>query len=156
MSSKQLKNGFTLIELMIVVVVVAIFSLIALPTYQSYARNALESQVQQQMLNLATRLERHKARNFNYKNFDTTQMVIPTGATGTAIKYTLEIRDGDSIANTLSSANNAPGRNWSIRAEASKESNFNYLLTSRGTRCKNKTKVNVTFAGCVNAGTESW
>lgn len=156
MSSKLFSKGFTLIELMIVVMVVAIFSLVAIPSYQSYARKALESQVQQEIQNLAMRLDRLKSRNFNYKNFDTTQVIIPTGATGTAIKYKIEIRDGNETTMTLSSANTGPGRNWSIRAEATDEKNNNFLMTSQGIKCKNKTKANVTFAACASAGTETW
>ncbi|MGE8594680.1 MAG: type IV pilin protein [Acinetobacter faecalis] len=156
MSSKLFSKGFTLVELMVVVIVIALFSLIAIPSYQAYGRKALESQVQQEMQNLAMQLERHKSRNFNYKNFNRTQVVIPTGATGDSVKYTILIRDGDVTTQILSSANNAPGRNWAIRAEAADAENYNYLMTSQGTKCKNKTKANVTFSACEAAGTEVW
>lgn len=172
MSSKLFSKGFTLIELMIVVMVVAIFSVIAIPSYQSYARKALESQVQQEMQNLAMRLERIKSRNFNYKNNELAQVVIPAGATGDAIKYTIEIREGtiteikgvdpDTGAETktyehlLLSDSEASGRTWSIRAEATNAKNYNFLMTSQGTKCKNKTKANVTFSACASAGSEVW
>ena len=98
-------SGFTLIELMVVVVVVAILAAIAIPSYQAYVRRAMASQAQQEMQRLATELEKHKTRNFNYQGFSvdpvaspkTNQVILPVGATGTAIKYTITVQDGDDV-----------------------------------------------------------
>ena len=60
-------KGFTLIELMIVLVIVAIFAAIAIPSYQEYARRADVSMVQQEMQKIAEQLERHKSKNFTYR-----------------------------------------------------------------------------------------
>jgi len=62
-------EGFTLIELMIVIIIIAILTAITLPSYQAYVRKSQEAKVESQILFLAEQLERHKARNFNYKNF---------------------------------------------------------------------------------------
>ncbi|MFU8926218.1 type IV pilin protein [Acinetobacter puyangensis] len=64
------KNGFTLVELMVVVVIVAIFAAIAIPSYQAYIRKANLATAQQEMQRIAEQLSRHKARNFSYKGFD--------------------------------------------------------------------------------------
>ena len=61
-------SGFTLIELMVVVVIVAIFAAIAIPSYQEYVRRAVASQAQQEIQRLATLLDRHKARNLVIEN----------------------------------------------------------------------------------------
>ena len=61
-------SGFTLIELMVVVIIVAIFASVAIPSYQQYVRRANASLAEQEMLRFATLLERHKARSFSYKN----------------------------------------------------------------------------------------
>lgn len=62
--------GFTLIELMVVVVIVALLAAIALPSYQIYVQRSHLAQAQQEMQKLAEQLERHKAKNFSYKGFE--------------------------------------------------------------------------------------
>ena len=60
------KTGFTLIELMFVIVIIAIIAAIAIPSYQQYMRRAEAAKVNQEMLRIAQELEKHKARNFSY------------------------------------------------------------------------------------------
>ena len=149
--------GFTLIELMIVVVIVAIFAAVAIPSYQAYVLRADASRAQQQMQQIAVQLSRQKSRNFNYIGFSTgatTPVILPVGATGSAIKYRITVRDGDDTTKTLTDPT-ALGQNWVIRAEASDPNNFTYLFTSNGLRCKNKATSNVTYITC-GTGAEPW
>lgn len=152
------KNGFTLIELMVVVVIVAIFAAIALPSYQEYIRRSAAAQAQQEIQRIATLLERHKARQFNYKGFalPAADLVIPNGATGNKVKYTLTIKEIVGTSNIVDLTDStATGRNWVIQALTDDAKNFNYLLTSSGIRCKNTAKANLTYTGC-GAGGEAW
>ena len=168
-------KGFTLIELMVVVVIVAIFTAIAIPSYQEYARRADVSMVQQEMQKIAEQLERHKSKNFTYRGFDPayiygatgpmTSIILPQGATGTAIKYTITIRDADDSTKLLTAVDGSSppkptvrGRNWAMKAETSDVKNYNFLMTSSGMKCKNKTKANVSYTGCgsIAAGREEW
>ena len=143
------KNGFTLIELMVVVVIVAIFAAIAIPSYQAYVRRAEASKAQQEMQKIAASLERHKARNFSYKGFDLSAQTISTPRT-----YSFELKDAADTSKLLT-ATDASGRSWVLKATTTDAKNFNYLLTSSGIRCKNTTAANVTYMGCGTGG-EAW
>ena len=58
--------GFTLIELMIVVAIVAILSSFAISNYSQYVKKAERKEVQTEMLEIAARLEQYHALNNSY------------------------------------------------------------------------------------------
>ena len=144
--NSSLEQGFTLIELMIVLVIVAIFAAIAIPSYQSYVRRAHASQAQDQLQQIAVALERHKSRNFNYLNFSlpANLTVSPRGATGSSIKYNFTVETG-------------PGQSWVVLAASTDTRNFSYLMSSTGVRCRNTTLNNIdtTTVRC-GTGREEW
>ena len=143
------KNGFTLIELMVVVVIVAIFAAIAIPSYQAYIRRAETSKAQQEVKRIATLLERHKARNFSYKGFDLSAQTLSTPRT-----YSFELKDGTDTSKSLNTTN-AAGHTWVLKATTTDAKNYNYLITSTGIRCRNLTAANITYTGCGTGG-EAW
>ncbi|WP_277874220.1 type IV pilin protein [Luteimonas cucumeris] len=95
-------RGFTLIELMVVVAVVAILASIALPSYQDSVRKSRRGQAKADLVELAQLLEReHTVRN-SYGN-DTTDYDIPfnqSPKTGTA-HYTIALSNQSANTFTL-------------------------------------------------------
>ena len=66
MVMKSKEQGFTLIEVMITVVIVAVLASIAYPSYIDYVRSSSETQVQGELMDLAAAQERWRAQNFEY------------------------------------------------------------------------------------------
>lgn len=78
------KNGFTLIELMIVVVILGILAAIAYPSYQEQVRQTRRANAQANLMELASYMERYYTENFTYVG---TQGALPfdqSPKTGTA------------------------------------------------------------------------
>ena len=167
--SNQFNQGFTLIELMVVVIVIAILAAIAIPSYQHFVRKGIAAQAQQEMQKIAEQLERHKSRNFSYRGFNASYLYpipsapkVPTFDKSTqtltlplessTIKYTLTIVD-NMVGNPLLITSTSTGQGWAIKAVSEDPKNFNFLLTSSGVRCKQKSDI-ADYALC-SAG-ESW
>lgn len=73
------QRGFTLVELMIVVVVITILTAIALPSYRSYVMKSRRVDAKNGLLDLAAREERYFTVNNTYTN-DPTQLGYGTGS----------------------------------------------------------------------------
>lgn len=182
---KTNQMGFTLIELMVVVVIIATLAAIAVPSYQQYTRRAAMATAQQEILKLAEQLERHRGKNFTYRGFNpgylynqsgvVSSITLPVGTTGSAIQYTLTLKD--TSESTLKPLAESPlsaggtttlglGRQWAIRAERNEDNNilkdkgYNILLTSNGVRCMTPLALSAVdelsnYIGCGN-NAEKW
>lgn len=101
------RRGFTLVEMMIVVVVVAILTAVALPSYQEYIRRSHRSDAQAGLLQAAQWLERAATANGNYP---TSLPQALTWSNDTSKRYTISFVSGNSTTSyTLQAVPKAGG-----------------------------------------------
>ena len=79
------KQGFTIIELMIVLVIVAILLALAYPSYVDYVRKGKRGEAQQILMNAAVNLEIYRSNNPDYDN----QAVVPADGSVDNYNFTL-------------------------------------------------------------------
>ena len=72
-------RGFTLLELMVVVGIIAIIASLAYPSYQEYIGTTYQTQAVSDMKRCALELERQYSNNFTYSGGQCTPLWSPTG-----------------------------------------------------------------------------
>lgn len=88
------QKGFTLIEIMIVVVIIGILASIAYPSYQEYVRRANRAEGQAFLLDIAARQERFFSQNNAYVTSASEVSKLGGAASSETNKYGLSISAG--------------------------------------------------------------
>lgn len=83
------QQGFTLVELMIVIVIIGILTAIAYPSYQDSVRKARRNDAQAAMLELANFMERKFTENNKYNTLSASATITASGITTDYYTFTL-------------------------------------------------------------------
>lgn len=120
------QSGFTLIEVMIVVVIIGILASIAFPSYQEYVIRSNRAEGQALLVDAAARQERYFAQNYTYADTLDKLSMNANSANG---HYTLVISSADKSSYALTAE--AQG------AQASRDTKCgNLTLNNAGVRDK--------------------
>lgn len=107
LSKYRYNQGFTLIELMIVVAVVGILSAIAYPSYTEYVRRGHRADARAGLLQAQQWLERAATATGQYPTADLPSAL--TWASDTNKRYTIAITSPTSTSYTLTATPKSPG-----------------------------------------------
>ena len=95
-------HGFTLIEIIVTVAMIAILASIAIPSYRHYIVRNAEYEAQSQMKQLEIELSRWHSKNLTYKNFQPMKSV----TSGGAVTYGYDGKDNNFLYSPKNSAQN--------------------------------------------------
>ncbi len=122
------QKGFTLIELMIVVVIVGILASIALPSYQEYVRRSHRGAAQSEMMDIANREQQFLLANRAYADKATLE------GSGYALPSAVAARYDYAIA--VDNAATPPTFTITLTPKGSQASDGTLVLTSAGVKTR--------------------
>lgn len=161
-------KGFTLLELMVTLVIVAIIAAIAIPSYQYFIAKTRKAQAQTEILKLSERLENYRSKQLTYAGYISEHQNVGNGQKGivnipygsSSIEYDYQIRimdinPPDAARPSLEDA--TIGQGWRMIAVPNQTKNSalreseSLLLDSQGLRCMTKDLLQATSNICTNS-----
>jgi type IV pilus assembly protein PilE len=95
MNKRMRSRGFTLVELMVVLVVLGILSAIAIPSYTQYILRSHRTNAQAVLAETAQFMERFYTTNNTYEGAALLTAVVPRNASGTEVRYNISFVDDE-------------------------------------------------------------
>ncbi|MGC7560491.1 prepilin peptidase-dependent pilin [Pasteurella sp. PK-2025] len=114
------KKGFTLIELMIVIAIVAILATIAVPSYQNYTKKAAVSELLQAAAPYRAEVELCMYNTGNTENCDAGNHGISANLENSTLKHLKSISVSDGVI-TVTGQNTLDGVNYTLRPTLAKQ-----------------------------------
>ncbi|OTG96323.1 type IV pilin protein [Acinetobacter sp. ANC 3832] len=156
----NIRHGFTLIEMMIVVVIIGILATIAYPSYQEYVRRTKRVDMQVTMVELAAQIQRYKIANFTLEGASLNDLGLATGYPLDSTKlYNVNINwlNAAGIQQTVMPLGS---NRWVLTAEpinsSAQFSDGHIVLNFRGERCWIKGTDKNLGTPCVPSATSNW
>ena len=137
------QNGFTLIELMIVVVIVSILATIALPSYTDYVRRGKIAEATSGLAAKRVQMEQFFQDNRTYvaapacdnDAVTSTSFVFSCNGAATATEYDLQAVGGNSMTGFTYTVNELNQRTTTITGVSGWTGNANCWVTRKGGQC---------------------
>lgn len=145
------RNGFTILELMIVIVIIGILAAIAYPSYQEYVRKTERTKAQADMMELAGQLQRYRIANFTFLKPNGTAITFADlGHSGKLPQLGADTRYNLALINVTAGT-------WTLIATPTRAQtgDGDIVLNYRGERCWDKGN-KTTGLACIPAQNTNW
>ncbi len=150
-----MNKGFSLIELMIVVVIMGIITAISYPAYQNHLKKTQRVEMQAELVNLSSHLQRYKIANFTFTPANTAITLADLGYTLNNGNLLLPIGNKPTYAITLG---NVTANTWTLAAApiSNQLGDGFIVLNHRGERCWSKGTGKTNGTVCVPTASTNW